>query len=137
MAGMIVAGAAGLRREPSAHFAGALSTVSAPFRALIADLIDGNLTRPDGSRLDISPRTEQPGHVQLVGVELLPGSDRCFLIDMWARTDAGVDGEWDPRGTPILLDDVLAGGRWEFFNCSVALRQWGRAAHFRGEYPKD
>lgn len=131
----MVAGAPGLKAAPSEHYKAALSAVSAPFRALIADLIDGNVARPDGSRLDISPRAEQPEHLQLVVVELLPGSERCFLIDMWARTDGGRDGEWDQRGTPVLPDDVRTDGRWEFYNCYVALRQWGRSAHFRGEYP--
>ena len=134
---MLVAGAPGLNTPPSGHFKVALSAVSAPFRKLITDLIDGNLARPDGSRLDISPRVEQPGHLQLVAIELLPGSDRCFLIDVWVRTDGGRDGQWDPRGTPVLSDDVLTDGRWEFYNCYVALRQWGRSAHLRGVYPKD
>lgn len=137
MAGMIVAGTAALQRAPSAHFAASLSAVSGSLRRLVADLIDGRPARPDGSRLDISARTAQPPHVQLVAVELLPGSERCFLIDIWARTDTGQDGEWDPRGMPVLPDDVLTDGRWEFYNCYVALRQWGRAAHFRAEYPKD
>lgn len=136
MTGMIVAGAAGLQRAPSAHFAGAVAAVSQPFRQLVADLIDGRKVHPDGERLDISPRQQSSGYIQLVAVEWLPRSERCFLIDMWARVDSGVDGEWDSRGTPRLPDDVLRAGRWEFFNCYVGLRQWGRSAHLRGVYPK-
>jgi hypothetical protein len=137
MTGMIVAGAAGLQRAPSEHFAGSLAAVSQPFRQLVTDLIDGRRVRPDGERLDISPRQQSARYVQLVVVEWLPGSERCFLIDLWARVDKGVDGEWDSRGTPRLPDDVMRQGRWEFFNCYVALRQWGRSAHLRGVYPKD
>lgn len=137
MTGMIVAGVAGLRRAPSAHFAGSLAAVSLPFSQLVADLIDGLMVQPDGERIDISPRQQDVAYIQLVAVEWLPGSERCFLIDLWARTDEGVDGEWDSRGTPRFSDGMLRPGRWEFFNCYVALRQWGRSAHLRGVYPKD
>ena len=134
---MLVAGAPGLRSAPSEHYAVSLSAVSEPFRRVVADLIDGRGVQPDGVRLDVSARKERSEHVQLVAVELLPGSERCFLIDVWSRKDNGLDGEWDTRGTPRLLDDVLVGGRWEFYNCYVALRQWGRSAHFRAQYPND
>lgn len=138
MVGMLVAGAPGLKRAPSEHFAVALSAVSPPFRRLVADLIDGGCVTPDGGRLDVSARGARSNYAQLVAVELLPGSERCFLIDIWPRTDNGDDGVWDPRGTPKFLDDVLNdSGSWEIYNSWVALRQWGRSAHFRGDYPKD
>ncbi|WP_155725983.1 hypothetical protein [Mycobacterium avium] len=137
MVGMLVAGAPGLGRAPSEHFAVALSAVSPPFRRLVADLIDGARVTPDGERLDVSARKARSNYAQLIAVELLPGSERCFLIDLWPRADDGDDGVWDPRGTPQFLNDVLNLGCWEFYNSWVALRQWGRSAHFRGDYPKD
>lgn len=97
---MLVAGAPGLRRAPSEHFAVGLSAVSPLFRQMVADLIDGRGVAPDGQRLDVSARKARSDYAQLVAVELLPGSDRCFLIDLWSRTDNGADGVWDVRGTP-------------------------------------
>ncbi len=134
---MLVAGRPKPRVAPSEHFRISLDAVSASFRRLVEDLVDGRPARPDGVRLDVSARTELPTHLRLVAAEYLPGSDRCFLIDVFARTDGGLDGPWDDRGTPTLPDDVLTGGRWQLYNCLVAVQVWGRAQHLAGKYPKD
>ena len=135
--GMLVAGAPGLVRAPSEHFAVALAAAESPqLRRIVADLIDGRPVTPDGDRLDISARTARHDSAQLIAADLQPGLTLCFLITVWARDDHGADGEWDRRGTPQFLDDVLtATGRWELYNCRVSLQSWSRSAHFRGCYP--
>lgn len=135
--GMLVAGAPGLERAPSEHFAAALVAAESPqLRRIVADLIDGHPVTPDGNRLDISARTARHDSAQLIALDLQPGLAFCFLITIWAREDCGTDGEWDRRGTPQLLDDVLShAGRWELYNCRVTLQSWSRSAHVRGHYP--
>lgn len=134
---MLVAGKPQLEIVPSQHFGAVLCMASEPFRSVIAALIDGERVDPGGDPRDIMELESTSGYALLAGVDLSPGVDLCFVIKVWARTDARRYGRWDPRHKPKLLDDVCAsGGVWELYNCEVDVRAWGVKRLFDGDYPR-
>jgi hypothetical protein len=138
VAGILVAKTSGMTRVPSEHYAAALSSASPSFRRLVGDLIDGRVVEPDGSSHEIMPIEEGSTYCRIVCVDLTPGVDTCFLINVWSRNDNGRNGQWDDRGTPQLLDDVRIDGEWQLYNCIIALRSRSLSSVFpEGEFPRD
>lgn len=137
MVGILVA-QSGTTYAPSVHYAAALSGISLAFRDLVERFINGHIVEPDGDTFDILPIKEGPEYSQVVCVDLSPGVDRCFLIDLWPRRDNGRLGSWDDRGSPRLLEDVRIDGQWQLYNCVITLRTRSLSSVFPdGEFPAD
>lgn len=138
MVGILIANAETITVPPSEHFEGLFSpgSTSASVRALVGRFIDGYDVEPDGDVFDIIP--DYPGYVdqsyaRVHCIDPSPGVDRCFLVHLWAR-DRPRGRPWDGRGVPRLLDDVIKDGRWEIYNCKIALHtaRWPPPALGRG-----
>lgn len=145
MSGVIVAGMDALTVPPSTLYARTLRTegASSGLRALMASIIDGWPTpRSTGFETYVLAVTAPRPYYGRIGVVDL-GRRRltCFVIDLFAReaNDGRVGwDEWDDRGEPRLLDDVLdANGQVELYNCEIAVWPWRKTELYDGTYPPE
>lgn len=139
--GIVVAGATGLTVPPSEHYAATLAGeavgVSKALRDLAANLIDGQVADPQGS-LEIFMANGSSSYACIVVCDRTAGSERCFLVFVWARNRGDGLGDLDAMrpASPRLPNDVLNNGAWQLFNCRIAVREWTVTRAFRGIYPQ-
>jgi hypothetical protein len=83
--GLLVAGAPGLTRSPSEHYAQHFAGASATLGQFAKAFIDGVRSTPTGS-VDAIPIEEQPDYARVGLVDTARFQRRCYVVALWARS---------------------------------------------------
>jgi hypothetical protein len=140
---MVVAGMDRLALAPSTHYSRTLGINGCPsgLRDLVADLIDGRVAHQSSDFKIFEITTSPPDYTRIAACDARTRRQSCFVVDVFAREahDGKVGWDrWDALGVPRLLDTVLHGdGRWQLYNCEVAVWPWRRSDLYAGIYPPD
>jgi hypothetical protein len=135
--GVLIAGAGGLSRSPSQHYAAHFTGISAPLGQFATAFVDGALATPIGT-VDALPIEESPDYARVGLVDVALFEKRCYVVALWARSAQDLvasPNNRDSRGAPTLLAAVRVGGGWQVHNCYLTMVSWDRDRLFRGDYP--